>query len=288
MTSLRLRAEDHAYANFLRALGHRVRHHRVESDRGQQQRDPCEDGEHAAEDLILPAAPRHQLVHRTDVEYRNVGIEREHGLPDQRHCRRSLTRRADDHGDRAPHARAPGNRGRRRPDPGRCSEPHAAAPSRRRRRWSAIGGRCRPRRPPSELICRPSGSSPLKYISANRWFTITPPRPGVSSDALKPRPRAIGMPTVSKYFASCAHHRHYRAPGVRIATAVNRELERPSTAEREVARGRHRASIAPIPSRRSRSRRAKLFRSAGVGYFRSLRLTCMVSRCGVSKPRSRR
>ena len=83
-------AEHHAHANLLRALRHRVRHHRVQADRGEQQRDRGEDREHAAKDPILPASLRQQFVHRSDVEDGDVGIEREHGLPDQRNCGRRL------------------------------------------------------------------------------------------------------------------------------------------------------------------------------------------------------
>ncbi len=49
-----LRAERHANADFARAAAHRERHHRVEPDRREEQRDEAEDHEHRAEHADEP------------------------------------------------------------------------------------------------------------------------------------------------------------------------------------------------------------------------------------------
>src|ERR1035437_9887710 len=60
----RLRAERHADSHFLRAPADGERHHRVEADRRQEQRDAAEDHEHRTEDADVPQRTRERLFHR--------------------------------------------------------------------------------------------------------------------------------------------------------------------------------------------------------------------------------
>ena len=85
-----LRAEGHPHADFLGALGDRVRRDRVNPDGRQDERDRGEDREHGAEHAVGPAHVCQEVVHRPHAEDRKIGIDRLNGLPYLHRDRRRL------------------------------------------------------------------------------------------------------------------------------------------------------------------------------------------------------
>ena len=75
----------------------RVRRHRIESDRCEDQRDDGENAEHRSEDALRPPLRVDEVVHHLDVVERQIGIDGAKLLPQQRGGERWFRRRSHQH-----------------------------------------------------------------------------------------------------------------------------------------------------------------------------------------------
>ena len=101
----RLRPERRAHSDLVRALCDGVRHHAVDADRGQQQRDDRERGHHLAREALRRERRVVQVVEREDAAGRHRRRNaRDRALDARRHRRRILLG-ANDERHRAPRMR---------------------------------------------------------------------------------------------------------------------------------------------------------------------------------------
>ena len=182
------RADRHAHADLLRALGDRVGDDAVDADRGQHQADRREQGEQRREDPVDRPLVREHGCDGFDGEDRLVGVDRLHGAADRRHDRCPAAARCERAATRSGRGAVAGTAGR----PPDCemhrlslpcwnvaTDADDRAPRLRRRR--------RARRHAARIgCCRPIGSSPGKKRSAIIWLMTTLLGAGAPSARLEP------------------------------------------------------------------------------------------------------
>ena len=197
---LRLRAERHAHADFLRPLRDGIGGHGIQADRRQDDGDAGKDREHRAEHTHIPALLREVLIHRADVGQRHVGIEREDLLAKLRRERARIGTAAHEDGPRRAARSDSAGAGRTRPgrDPDSCMPP----------RCRTFGARptivaqadCFPAGVSSVRRIRlPIGSSLPKYVVASCWLMMATSCPGVAIMSGRTAGRAARLtPSASK------------------------------------------------------------------------------------------
>ena len=155
MTAAGRGAERHAEADLARAERHQVRHHAVDAEAGEHQRQPRESASSTSASLRLATVCAMRVVERLRLEQREVRVHRPQRLAhDRRHRGRADVGAHEDVGERSPAAAAPEGSS---PPRAACSGWCCGRPRRRRRSATA---RC----PMPVISVRPTGSSPGKCL----------------------------------------------------------------------------------------------------------------------------